>query len=83
MVSRASSILYHPCAIWAGAVDAGANDVSARAANTPSTRARPGVPMEGGHQALPVLRTSLLLPEREKADWHGFVSRGWRSGGGA
>jgi len=83
MVSGASSILYHPCAIRAGAVDAGANDASARAANMPSSRARPGVPMEGGHQALSVLRTSLLPPEREKADWHVFVSGGWRSGGGA
>ena len=83
MVSRASSILYHPCPIRAGAVDAGANDVRARAANTPSTRARPGAPMDGGHQALPVLRTSLLPSEREKVDWHVFVSGGWRSGGGA
>jgi len=83
MVSRASSILYRPCAIRAGAVDAGAKDVSALAANMSSSRARPGVPMEGGHQALSVLRTSLLPPEREKADRHVFVSGGWRSGGGA
>ena len=83
MVSRSSSILYRPCATRAVAVDAGATYVSALAASMSSLRARPGVPMEGGHQAWSVLRTSLLPSEREKVDWHVFVSGGWRSGGGA